>query len=450
VEFSVDGRTPQVAIVGFGYVGSTIAAVLTDRRLKVIGIDVDETLISEMRNGYCRFNEPGLAEALDRARKSGRLTLSADYASLRNADVVIITVGTPIDTDRSLVTRYLEAVCTSLTPVLRRGQLVILKSTVAPGITDGFVRPMLEKGGLVQGRDFWLAFCPERLAEGAALAQFSALPIVIGGCGENSAEAARRFWARALDVPLDIFDRPEVAELIKLADNTWIDLNIALGNELARLCGALDVDVLDVIAGANALPKGQSNVNILLPSVGVGGSCLTKDPWVLWTLGRERGVRMRLAETAREVNDAMPGYVHELIRRGLSELGKDSSTAKVAVLGLAYKNNTNDLRHTPVLPVVEALRAGGTRVALYDPLVTAEAVEAEFGLVPSPSLAAAVRDSDCVAVLAAHDQLRDLDFAGLARLVSMPCLLLDGRAYYSKQTITSLTEAGFAYLGVGR
>ena len=142
--------------------------------------------------------------------------------------------------------------------------------------------------------------------------------MVIGGCDEESAAAARRFWVEALDVEALMFSHPEVAELVKLADNWWIDVNVALGNELAQLCGSLDVDVLDVIAGANSLPKGSGHVNILLPSVGVGGSCLTKDPWILWSAGREHGVRLRLAETGREVNDAMPGYTYNLIRNGLT------------------------------------------------------------------------------------------------------------------------------------
>lgn len=450
MKFLLDGGKPSVAVVGFGYVGSTVAAVLTDCGLRVTGIDTDERLIQEMQTDYCRFNEPGLAEMLRHARRSGLLSLTTDYAETQRADVVIITVGTPVDANRSLVTRYLESVCTTLGPLLRPGQLVILKSTVAPGATNGLVRELLEQGGLRAGPDFGLAFCPERLAEGAAISQFRALPIVIGGCDRDSAEAARRFWTGALGVAVEVFDRPEVAELIKLADNSWIDLNIALGNELAELCGVLGVDVLDVIAGANSLPKGSSHVNILLPSVGVGGSCLTKDPWIMWNLAREHGVRMRIVETAREVNDAMPAYTHGLIRDGLAELGKDPATAKVAVLGLAYKNNTNDLRHTPVRSVVDALRADGTRVALHDPLIAGDAAEAEFGIKPSPGLEDAVRDSDCVAVLAGHEVFDDLDFADLARRVAMPCLLVDGRAYYSKKKIAELHGLGFTYRGIGR
>ena len=312
----------SVAVVGFGYVGSCIGITLAECGMRVSGIDSDQKLVEEMRAGYCRFNEPGLAQALERVRSSGALHLSTGYEDVDKADVVIIAVGTPVDANRSIVTTYLEVACATLAPRLRASQLVILKSTVAPGTTRDLVRPMLEKSGLEQGRDFGLAFCPERLAEGNALAQFRTVPIVVGGCDEDSTAAACEFWASALGTKVLPFASPEVAELVKLADNWWIDVNVALANELAQLCGALNVDVLDVVAGANSLPKGSSHVNVLLPSVGVGGSCLTKDPWILWSAGRKHGLRLRLAETAREVNDTMPAYTHELIREGLAAAGQ--------------------------------------------------------------------------------------------------------------------------------
>ena len=442
--------TPKVAVVGFGYVGSCVAVTLAERGIKVCGIDNDQRLIEEMSTGYCRFNEPGLADGLARALGSAALTLSTGYDPIRSADVIVIAVGTPVDARRTIITEHLETVCATLAPLLQPGQLVILKSTVAPGTTNNLVRPLLEKAGAIHGHDFSLAFCPERLAEGDALAQFRTLPIVIGGCDDESAENARRFWADALDVDVLIVPGPEVAELVKLADNWWIDVNIALANELAQLCGSLDIDVLDVISGANSLPKGAGNVNILLPSVGVGGSCLTKDPWILWSVGQEHRVRLRMAETGRAVNDAMPAYTHDLIRNGLRDLGKDPGRAKVAVLGLAFKNNTNDLRDTPVRPVVEALRSTCAQIAIYDPLVADSAAEARFGLAPAPSMEAAVDGADCVAVLAGHDRIRDLDFADLARRVSMPCLLVDGRAYYPRDAIARMRDLGFCYRGIGR
>jgi nucleotide sugar dehydrogenase len=450
VRFLPVGRKPVVAVVGFGYVGSCVGVTLAQRGLRVSGIDSDDTLIQEMRAGHCRFNDPGLADALRDALASGRLQLSASNAAIAAADVIIIAVGTPVDADHVVVTDHLQAACESLSGRLRAGQLVLLKSTVPPGTTEDLVRPLLEKGGLSQGRDFGLAFCPERLAEGNAIAQLTSIPMIVGGCEQDSAAAAERFWAQALGVQVLQFASPAVAELVKLTDNWWIDTNIALANELAQLCGAIGVDVLEVIAGANSLPKGDSHVNVLLPSVGVGGSCLTKDPWILWGAAREHGLRLRLAETARQVNDAMPAYAHRVILDALAELGRDPAAARVAVLGLAFKNNTNDLRHTPVRPVVQALRASCGEVAIYDPLVSAAAAAAEFGFGQAACLDEAVRDADCVAVLAGHSALRSIDFAGLASRVRMPCAIIDGRAYYPRATIDELRRLGFSYRGIGR
>jgi dTDP-alpha-D-glucose dehydrogenase len=450
VRFLPDDRQPAVAVLGFGYVGSCIGAVLASRGIRVVGIDNDPQLIAEMAAGQCRFNEPGLAEALATGRAAGNLTFSTDYAAVASADVVVIAVGTPVDGQRRIVTDHLESVCGPVVSHLRPGQLVILKSTVSPGTTQTLVRPLLEKGGMQAGRDFGLAFCPERLAEGNALAQFVSIPMVVGGSDEESAAAAEAFWSAALGVEVVSFATPDVAELVKLADNWWIDANIALANELAKLCGALGVDVLEVISGANSLPKGSSHVNILLPSVGVGGSCLTKDPWILWSAGRQRGIDLRIAQTAREVNDAMPDYMHGLIIDGLKELAKDPATAKVAVLGLAFKNNTNDLRSTPVRPVVKALERSVGTVTIFDPLVAPDYAVAEFGIEPSGSLAEAVDNADCVAVLAGHDEFQAMDLAELASQVSMPCLIIDGRAYYSRHFIKEMESLGFAYRGVGR
>lgn len=450
MKFLPADRKPSVAVIGFGYVGSCIGATLAESGTRVYGIDRDLRLVQEMSAGCCRFNEPGLADSLDRARAAGTITFSTDYAQAGAADVMIVAVGTPVDANHAIVTDQVVSVCEALTPHLRPGQLVILKSTVAPGTTQGLVRPLLEKGGLVGGRDFGLAFCPERLAEGDALAQFRTIPIVIGGCDTDSADAARAFWKGALGVEIVPFASPDVAELVKLTDNWWIDANIALANELAKLCGALGVDVLDVIAGANSLPKGSSHVNVLLPSVGVGGSCLTKDPWILWSAGKEHGLQLDIASTARHVNDAMPDYAFRLIRDGLSDLGKNLASAKVAVLGLAFKNNTNDLRHTPVLPVVKALQDSAGRLTIYDHLVTDDIAEATFGMAPSASLEDAVRDADCVAVLAGHERFQQLDFADLAERVSAPCLVIDGRAYYPRRTIDEMRGLGFAYRGIGR
>jgi len=437
-----------VAVIGLGYVGSCIAATLADRGLDVVGVDTNPMLVGELSGGYCRFQEHELAETLLRATSAGRLRVTTDYAAVATAKVVLIAVGTPVHDDGSLADEQLRGACLSLSGHLRRGQLLVLKSTVPPGTTRELVLPLLEQGGLVGGVDFKLAFTPERLAEGTALAELRTFPIVVGGLDEESTWAAAEFWHLALGVRVLPQDSLESAEIVKLADNWWIDLNIALANELAKYCALFDVDVLDVIAAANSIPKGNGNVNILLPSVGVGGSCLTKDPWMVWRSARSRGLEIHTAQVGREVNAGMPEHTAQLVIDELVAAGKDPASATVAVLGLAFKNNTGDLRATPTQGFVAALAKAGAEVRVYDPLVDPGLAEEVFGVRPAGTLHEAVLDADCVAVLALHREFEGIDFGALP--VAARCLILDGRAYYPKEKIAALRRLGYDYRGIGR
>jgi UDP-N-acetyl-D-mannosaminuronic acid dehydrogenase len=425
-----------------------MAAALADRGLDVVGIDVDPRLAAELESGHCRFREDELAELLDRSMAAGRLRVTTDFSAAGEADVVLISVGTPVGDDGSLAAEQLSAASAQLGRHVRDGQLIILKSTVPPGTTRSLVLPLLEGGGRHGGTDFGLAFMPERLAEGTAMRELRAFPMVAGGLDVDSTQAAAMFWRTALGVDVMELDSLESAEIVKLADNWWIDLNIALGNELAKFSALFDVDVLDVISAANTIPKGKGMVNILLPSVGVGGSCLTKDPWMVWHSARQRGVDILTAPAGRQVNESMPGYTAQLAIDGLGKLGKDPARAKVAVLGLAFKNNTGDLRATPTKDAVTALVRAFGEVSIYDPLVDEAEAERLFGLPLASSLAEAVKEADCIAILALHREFADIDYAGLP--VADNCLVVDGRAYYSKDKIAELRGLGYDYRGVGR
>ncbi|MBY8851924.1 nucleotide sugar dehydrogenase, partial [Saccharothrix sp. MB29] len=352
-------RRPAVAVIGFGYVGSCISATLADRGYDVIAIDTDERLPEELARGFFRLEEPGLSELVFSGLESGRLRVTTDFAETAAADVILICVGTPVRDDGSLFDEQLRGACRALRAHLRPEQLVVLKSTVPPGTTRHIVLPELEAGGLRCGVDFGLAVTPERLAEGTALAELRTFPIAAGGYDEDSVRDVTEFWRTALAVEVVRLDSLETAEIVKLASNWWIDLNIALANELAKFCALHGVDVLDVVSAANMIPKGKGMVNILLPSVGVGGSCLTKDPWMVWKSAKQRGVDIRTAAVGREVNTDMPEYAAQLIIDELLRQGKDPERSTVGVLGLSFKNNTGDLRTTPTLGTVKALAKVG-------------------------------------------------------------------------------------------
>ncbi|MGI5271941.1 nucleotide sugar dehydrogenase [Nonomuraea sp. CA-218870] len=445
-----DRLDTRVCVVGLGYVGSCIAASLWLAGAEVVGVDTDPGLIRDFNDGHCRIREPGLPELMAKGIASGRLTVTTGYDAVGSAGTVIVTVGTPIDETGAFAETQLRAACEELGRRVRPGQLLVFKSTVPPGTTRDLVIPLLEQGGLVCGEDVAVAFCPERLSEGSALAELQTLPVVVGGLGPADAAAAERFWRGSLGVEVIRCSSLEAAETVKLADNWWLDHNIALANELARYCATIDVDVLEVIAAANSIPKGSGNVNILLPSVGVGGSCLTKDPWMIARAARANGVELRTVPTAREVNDAMPAYTAGLILDELARRSPGRDRFKVAVLGVAFKNNTGDLRATPVLPVVRALRAAGAEVTLFDPLADDGEVAAVFGTPPAPSLDDAIGDADCLALLAWHDEFSAIDLGLLRERVARSCLIVDGRAYLPRSTITRLQELGFLYRGIGR
>ncbi|WP_103352600.1 nucleotide sugar dehydrogenase [Amycolatopsis sp. CA-128772] len=448
MRFLSENKPITVAVIGFGYVGSCVAATLADRGFDVVAVDSDPQLVEELSWGYFRIEEAGLPDMVFRGMEAGRLRVTTDFAETAAADVILICVGTPVRDDGSLSSEQLIGACRELRAHLRPGQLVVLKSTVPPGTTREVVLPELEGGGLRGGVDFGLAFTPERLAEGTALAELRAFPIVAGGYGDDCVQAAVEFWRRGLGVEVIQRDSLEAAEIIKLASNWWIDLNIALANELAKFCAIYGVDVLDVVSAANTIPKGTGNVNILLPSVGVGGSCLTKDPWMVWKSAQEHGVDIRTAPTGREVNAGMPEYAAQLAIDELVRQGKDPARSVIGVLGLAFKNNTGDLRATPTEATVKALKKAGATVRVYDPLVEAKQIEPMFGIAPSASVEETVRDADCIAVLALHRDFEDIDFAALP--VAPKCVLLDGRAYYSKDRIAELVAAGYTYRGIGR
>jgi UDP-N-acetyl-D-mannosaminuronic acid dehydrogenase len=436
------------AVIGLGYVGSCVAATLAERGLRVTGVDANAAMVDDLNNGICRIREPGLAQSLLGAIADGRVRVTTGYEAVSDCDVVLIAVGTPVHDGGSLDDRQLRDACRSLSRRIRPGQLVILKSTVPPGTTRHVVRPLLEQGGLAAGVDFMLAFAPERLAEGAAMAELRNLPIVVGGLDEPSTARAADFWRRALGVRVLPQDSLEAAEIVKLADNWWIDLNIALAHELAKFCAAYEVDVLDVVTAANSIPKGNGQVNILLPSVGVGGSCLTKDPWMVWRSGRSRGVLIETAPLGRKINDGMPAYTARIILDDLASRDREPARATVAVLGLAFKNNTGDLRDTPVRGVIAALLSAGVQVRAYDPLVDPALAKEVLGIRPAATLDEAVRGADCLAVLAYHREFHGIDFASLP--VAPACLVFDGRAHFPKATIAALRERGFRYRGIGR
>lgn len=436
-----------IAVVGFGYIGTVIGAVLADRGWNVTGVDVRTAVVDEINSGTTSVREPHLDELVKANVEAGRLRATSDFAVIADNDVVIVTVGTPLGPDFEPIVEDIEAAANGVAAHLRPGHLVILKSTVPPHTTEDLVRPILEGTGLRAGVDFGLAFCPERLAEGRAIAEFTTIPVVVGGVDPRSAQVCSLLWKNALGVESIVVDNARTAEMTKLADNLWIDLNIALANELAMVCDRLDIDVMQVIDSANTLPKVKYNVNILMPSMGVGGYCLTKDPWFVHHLGGSLGLSLLTPQTSRTVNDKMPTYTFELIESNLAKLGKSLADSTVAVLGISFKNNTGDTRLTPTKYTIALLANTGCELRIHDPWVTEEEGRTVTNTPLTDEMDDAVKGADAVVFLTGHRQFKEFPLDRLAGLTAQNCLFLDGRNAFNRSDVEA---AGFVYKGIGR
>jgi UDP-N-acetyl-D-mannosaminuronic acid dehydrogenase len=448
IDLLVRGMRSGIAVVGFGYIGTVIGAVLADRGWPVTGIDVRQSVVDEINLGKTTVPEPGLDELVANSVRVGRLRATTDFGALGDNDFVIVTVGTPLGPDFEPIVDDIKGAAKAVGEHLRPGHLVILKSTVPPDTTEKLVRPILEEtSGLRAGVDFGLAFCPERLAEGQAIRELTSIPVVVGAVDERSARACSTLWRHALGVDSVVVDDPRTAEMVKLADNLWVDLNVALANELAKVCDRLGMDALQVIEAANTMPKGGRDANILRPSMGVGGYCLTKDPWFVNHLGQSVGLELAIPRTSRTVNDTMPAYTYGLLTQLLAEQGKVIETSKIAVLGIAFKNNTGDCRLTPTKYVVALLEESGCQLSVHDPWVPDEEAHTVTKIPMTADIESAVKDADALVVLAGHREFHQIPLVRLAELTAPGCVFLDGRNSFDPAAVRA---AGFVYKGIGR
>lgn len=441
-----DSLPIKTAVVGFGYIGSVIAASIAVSGAEVVCVEKNKEIINKIKSGESHIVEEGFNELLKKAIGSGRFQISDDWSSVGTCEVVIVCVGTPLGENGAPDLSALNAAFKTLEEYLVPRQLIIIKSTVGPGTTREFFNKLKPKfPGLM------MAFCPERLAEGVALKDFETLPIIVGGVDEASANACFAFWEKVHKTDLIKVNSSEEAELAKLADNLWIDVNIALANELACLSDRLDcgIDVLSVIAAANTLKKGTGNVNILLPSAGVGGSCLTKDPVFLETLARQNSIDFKSSKFSRSVNDGMPAYSASLIATHFQAQASKLDKIKILVLGAAFKSNTGDLRMTPVTYFIEALKCEGFRdINLNDYLAQKSEIEG-INCQILEDYEGVLKDVDCLCFMAGHDNYKKSLTEYFSKL-KQGALVFDGRMYFPHNQIRVARELGHNFIGIGR
>lgn len=379
----------KICVLGLGYIGLPTASTFATHGLKVIGVDVNPQVVNTLRNGGLHIHEPGLRTLVQAALVSGNLTIAEQP---EEADAFIIAVPTPFYGDKRADMSYVSAAARSIRAVLRPGNLVVLESTSPPRTTVDVLAPILEESGLQAGRDFYLAYTPERVLPGQILRELIENARVIGGIDQASALAGRDLYAIFVRGEIHLTDAT-TAEMVKLMENTYRDVNIAIANEFARLAERFGIDVWQAIELANLHPR----VKILRPGPGVGGHCIGVDPWFLVEAAPDLAALIR---AARQVNDDQPEYVVALIERafGLGE-GTELAGKKITLLGLAYKPDVDDLRESPAIEVAQKLVHRGAQVVAYEPFKQDAQIQ---GVQVSPSLEEALKDADLIALMVAH------------------------------------------------
>ncbi|MFO0842184.1 MAG: nucleotide sugar dehydrogenase [Gemmataceae bacterium] len=360
----LEARTARVAVVGLGYVGLPLAETFAWGGYAVIGFDVDSDKVERLRRGesYIGHIEP---ERVAELNASGRFDPTDDPARFVEADAIVICVPTPLGAAREPDLSYIEATGRTLMPHLRQGQLVVLESSTYPGTTEEVLRPLLEESGLVAGKDFFLAYSPEREDPGNRDYATRNIPKVVGGLDEASKRLAVALYEPIVEgvVPVSSI---RVAEACKILENTYRAVNIALVNELKGVFTRMGIDVWEVIEAAKTKPFG---FQAFYPGPGLGGHCIPIDPFYLTWAARRLGLNTRFIELAGEVNTAMPQFVLDRLAEALNDDGKPVKGSRVLVLGVAYKRDVDDPRESPAFPIMEALQARGAVVSYSDPHV---------------------------------------------------------------------------------
>lgn len=429
----IEQKSARLAVIGLGYVGLPVACEFARAGLDVVGVDLISERVEKINHSVCPIEgyEPGLADVLYEAISSGRLRATTSYQDLKDRDVILIAVETPVDRDHRPRYIALRAALESLGLVLKREALVIIESTIAPGTMRTLVRPTLEKSSRkIVNNGFYLGNCPERVMPGRLLQNLRQVSRVAGGWTPETASAMVSLYRHIVHAELDPTDCL-TAELVKTAENAYRDVQIAFANEVALLCESLGGDVWKVRELVNKSPGRQMH----LPGAGVGGHCIPKDPWLL-IANAPGNFQPRLIPAARAINDGMPLHIAELTIEALEQAGISIENASVAVLGYAYLENSDDTRNSPSAVLVDRLQALGMNVRIHDPYVT------EY----QGPLDRVIESADAVIVMVAHDEYRNIDIGALKSLMAAP-VLIDGRKVFDKEDVIS---KGFIYRGVGQ
>lgn len=417
-----------VAIVGLGYVGLPLAVLAREKGWRVLGIDIDVNKVEQI-NKQC---SPLADEALARQLKNYPIEATTNPAAVAQANIIVVAVPTPVTRDNQPELNPLTSAISSILPHFTDGQTIVIESTINPGVMDEVVTPLVKRR---TGLAVHLVHCPERVNPGDPNWTVRNIPRVLGGYTKEGIGSALEFYQSVIEAPFKVMGSPTEAEAVKILENTFRDVNIAFINEMAKSFAALNIDIINVIKGAATKPFAFLPH---YPGNGVGGHCISVDPYYMIERARQAGFDHKFLKLARRINDSMPAYTIELLMTGLKQIGRSLSDTPLALLGLAYKKNVADTRNSPALKILSLLESQGATVHVFDPYVPSKSTVS--------SLSAALAPSQAVILACDHTKLVDALTPPTLKQQKIR-LVIDGKNTLSADLIA---KQGISYYGIGR
>ncbi|TDM32443.1 nucleotide sugar dehydrogenase [Macrococcoides canis] len=418
-----NNKTATIGVLGLGYVGLPLAVEKAKAGYKVIGFDVQEDKVNKVNAGENYIGDV-IPEDLTKLVNEGMLSATNDFAKICEADAVAICVPTPIDIYKQPNMKYVESSAKSIAEHITEGTLVVLESTTYPGTTEEIIKTAIEEKGFIVGENVFIAYSPERVDPGNKLFKTKNTPKVVGGITEKCTQVAATMYRNVLEGDIHEVSSPSVAEMEKLLENTFRNINIALANEMAMLCEKMNIDVWEVVDAAATKPYGFMP---FYPGPGLGGHCIPIDPWYLTYKAREYNIHTKLIQTAGEINDSMPEYVVNRMMQLLNKNKKALAGSKVLVLGVAYKKDIDDYRESPILPILNLLTEAEAKWEVVDPYIPTFKLNKE--MVETVEMTEEkIREADIVLIATNHS---DFDYRVI---LNNSKLILDTRNSYDKIT----------------
>ncbi|MCX6763749.1 MAG: nucleotide sugar dehydrogenase [Candidatus Moranbacteria bacterium] len=419
-----------VCVIGLGYVGLPLAVRCVEKNYRVFGLDMDRRKINLINKGISPIEEKFLEENLPKYK----FLATNDKKIIKRADIVLICVPTPVDEQYNPDLRPIIGAASAVANNLKRGALIVLESTVNPGVSEEVVRPIFEKEGYKIGQDVFIAHCPERINPGDPKWNVTNIPRVVGSFDKKGLRLAVSFYKSIVDAAIQPMKSIREAEAVKIIENSFRDINIAFVNELAKSFDKLDIDLKDVILGASTKPFAFMPH---FPSCGVGGHCIPVDPYYLIERAKKSGFDHKFLRLAREINNSMPEYTVELLQDALNEVKIPMNGAKVGVLGIAYKANVDDVRESPAVKIIGLLEKYKTNFLTFDPHILQKST--------AKDLKEILQKSDALILVTDHKEF--LEIAPQVFKKNKIKVIIDGKNCLDKDAIKKL---GIVYKGIGR